>query len=92
MQIPVDIKLKTETIPLSGADVIEIETTETIHKGKFSSIDGGYMLQYKSNMTDNTIAVFDKLITVNRTGHVSSFLKKEEAISALLATMFIHFK
>lgn len=81
MQIPVDIKLKTESIPLYSADDTDIETTETMHKGKLSSIDGGYMLQYKSNMTDNTIAVFDKLITVNRTGHVSSQLVFEEGRS-----------
>jgi len=78
MQIPVDIKLKTETIPLFGADDAEVETTETMHKGKLSSIDGGYMLQYKSNMTDNTIAVFDKLVTVSRSGQISSQLVFEE--------------
>ena len=81
MQIQVDIKLKTESIPQFGANDTEIETTETMHKGKLSSIDGGYMLQYMSNMTDNTIAVFDKLITVSRSGHVSSQLVFEEGKS-----------
>lgn len=80
MKIPVDIKLKTESIPLSTDD-IEIETTETMHKGKLTSIEGGYMLQYNSNMTANTIAVFDKLVTVSRSGHVSSQLVFEEGRS-----------
>lgn len=81
MKTIVDIKLKTESIPFYGADDTEVEMTETFHKGELSSIDGGYMLRYKSNTTDNIVAVFDKLVTVSRTGQISSQLVFEEGRS-----------
>ncbi|MDD2268627.1 MAG: DUF1934 domain-containing protein [Eubacteriales bacterium] len=81
MKIPVDIKMKTESLPLIGSDDGDAEVSELLLKGELRSIEGGYMLSYRSNMTDNTVAVFDKLVTVNRSGSISSQLVFEEGRS-----------
>ena len=81
MKIPVDIRLKTESVPINGADDGKVEGSELNFKGELQKVDGGYILQYKSQFTDNTIAVFDKLITVNRSGQISSQLVFEEGKS-----------
>lgn len=81
MKIPVDIKMKTESLPLIGSDDGDAEVSELLLKGELQSIEGGYMLSYRSNMTDNTVAVFDKLVTVNRSGSISSQLVFEEGRS-----------
>lgn len=81
MKIPVDIKMKTESLPLIGSDDGDAEVSELLLKGELQSIEGGYMLSYRSNMTDNTVAVFDKLVTVNRSGLISSQLVFEEGRS-----------
>lgn len=81
MKIPVDIKMKTESLPLIGSDDGDAEVSELLLKGELQSIEGGYMLSYRSNMTDNTVAVFDNLVTVNRSGLISSQLVFEEGRS-----------
>lgn len=74
MTIPVNIRLQTEIVPLNGSDDGYADNTELNFKGELRRIDNGYVLQYKSQLTENTIAVFDKIITVNRTGQISSQL------------------
>jgi len=81
MKIPVDIRLKTESISMYSADDGNTETSDLSFKGDLQKVDNGYIIQYRSNFTDNTIAVFEKMITVNRSGQISSQLVFEEGRS-----------